>query len=104
MDKVFRSSRRDCVFISSSKQDRDSALIFMGAMRKVVAGVFLDTYSLVAGDEFAKKLRQEIERADIVVVLLSEYTNHSYLVQSEITTALEHKKLVIHVLFLLKRG
>lgn len=73
-------------------------------LRRVYDAVFLDTSGVAPGDEWPVTLREELLRATHLLVVIGDswdtnrLANASDWVRKEISTALEHGKLVVPVL------
>jgi hypothetical protein len=85
------------VFLSYSRQDEAIADTIATEIERGGSSVFRDT-ALAAGSNFASQIEDEIQRADVVIVLLSRNTSRSKWVQNELINALEQKKEIIPVL------
>lgn len=61
------------VFLSYAAEDRSAAERVVAALRAADHVVFFDQASLLAGDAFHERLREEIRRSDVFVCLLSHF-------------------------------
>lgn len=86
------------VFLSYARPDQEIANAIASEMRENGSSVFGDDQALVSGDRFDNQTEQALDRADFVVLLLSENSSRSRWVEAELINALEQKKHVIPVL------
>jgi hypothetical protein len=85
-------------FISYSRKDYVVANELVNILRRAGADVFLDTDNICAGERFSEKIRDEITRRDIFLLLLSTNAEKSKWVISEYELADKLDKSIIPII------
>jgi hypothetical protein len=85
------------VFMSYSREDGAFASILSDELEKRGLSVFRDS-AISGGEDFSHQIREALQFADVVVVLLSSNSQRSRWIKDEVATALESRKKVIPVL------
>jgi hypothetical protein len=75
------------VFISYARQDASIAEAIAKALTRSGFSVFFDRM-IIAGEEFSKRIQEEMQSARVVIFVLSRHAQKSRWVQQELTTAL----------------
>lgn len=81
------------VFISYSRDDKDYAEALANMLHKRGATVWWDT-ELMPAERFRDRILEEIENADVIVVLWSKSSRSSMWVSDEAKVALDSEKLI----------
>ncbi len=85
------------VFISHARADRP----FAEKLTKVLSAQNIETFSdttLVAGARFEEQVRQQINMADLVILVLSGHTQKSEFIKAEQRAALSGGKRIVPIL------
>ena len=87
------------VFISYSAHSEDRAIAqrLTRELKQRGLDVFVDQ-AITAGEDFSRQIREALDNADVVVVLLSSNSQRSRWIKDEVAAALESRKKVIPVL------
>jgi len=85
------------IFISYSRKDIDLANYIADEFRKRGADVFIDYQNIQAGQNFPRRIADEIDTSDSLIFLLSKHSVISQWVIREIEYADQQKKLIIPV-------
>lgn len=85
------------IFISYSRKDIDAANFIADEFRKRGADVFIDYQNIQAGQNFPRRIADEIDTSDSLIFLLSKHSVISQWVIREIEYADQQKKLIIPV-------
>jgi hypothetical protein len=83
------------VFVSHSTQDRGLVIALANLLARFGVEVFVAEWYLSPGETLSKKVFEQIETADCMVILLTRNGIRSNWVQQEIGFALKSQKLVI---------
>lgn len=85
------------VFLSHASADREHVELVRGQIEALGIGVYLAEHDHRPGTPLADKVRGAVQRADLVVVLVTSTSVNSSYVQQEIGFALAHNKPVIPI-------
>lgn len=85
------------IFICYSRQDRDFVMRLTKSLDCYGYTYFVDIEGIASGDNFAERIRTAIDNSEIVLLVLSKYSNESRWVQNEITYADSQNKTIIPI-------
>ena len=86
-------------FVSYSRQDKEFALKVANDLKAAKAMVWMDQLELIPGDRWDRAVQDALQKASIVVVILSPEAVSSDNVLDEVSFALDEKKTVVPVLY-----
>lgn len=86
------------IFISYSRKDGRVARMIYTKLEQSGYSVSLDVSSLVAGEDWSKKVKSALSQSDIILILLSENLSSSTFATNEVQAALDTKKPLLVIL------
>ena len=86
-------------FVSYSRQDKEFALKVANDLKAAKAMVWMDQLELTPGDRWDRAVQDALQKASIVVVILSPEAVSSDNVLDEVSFAHDEKKTVVPVLY-----
>jgi hypothetical protein len=86
-------------FVSYSRNDEDFALRFAKDLKTANASIWMDQLELIPGDRWDRHVQDALQRASIVLVILSPSAVDSENVLDEVSFAIDEKKTIIPVLY-----
>ena len=86
-------------FVSYSRRDEDFALRFAKDLKAANATIWMDQLELIPGDRWDRHVQEALQRASIVLVILSPSAVDSENVLDEVSFAIDEKKTIIPVLY-----
>lgn len=85
------------IFICYSRQDRDFVMRLTKSLDCYGYTYFVDVEGIASGDDFAQRIRTAIDDSEIVLLILSKYSNESQWVRNEIRYADFKNKTIIPI-------
>jgi hypothetical protein len=85
------------VFLSHASADREHVALVRGQIEALGVGVYLAEHDLRPGTSLAGKVDAALQRATLVVVLITSTSVDSQYVQQEVGAAVAHRKPIIPI-------